>query len=84
MKIVIEIPEEEYQNYLKMRPSYPEGVFCYIKAIQNGTPLPKGHGRLIDADVLKHELIDKEWITDYDGDGLEDIVNEAPTIIEKE
>ena len=53
MQIVINIPEEEYQNYLKMRPSYPEGVFCYIKAIQNGTPLPKRHGRLIDADALK-------------------------------
>ncbi len=52
MQIIIDVPEEEYQNYLKMRPSYPEGVFCYIKAIQNGTPLPKGHGRLIDADML--------------------------------
>jgi len=48
MQIVINIPEEEYQNYLKMRPAYPEGVFCYIKAIQNGIPLPKGHGRLFD------------------------------------
>lgn len=39
MKLIIDIPEEEYQNYLKMRPAYPEGAFCYIKAIQNGTPL---------------------------------------------
>ena len=51
MQIVIDIPEEEYQNYLKMRPAYPEGVFCYIKAIQNGTPLPKGHGRIADMDA---------------------------------
>lgn len=48
MEIIIDIPEEEYQNYLKMRPAYPEGVFCYIKAIQNGIPLPKHHGRIID------------------------------------
>lgn len=41
MQIVIDIPEKEYQNYLKMRPAYPDGVFCYIKAIQNGTPLQK-------------------------------------------
>ena len=51
MQILIEIPEEEYKKYLKMRPSYPKGVFCYIKAIQNGTVLPKGHGRLIDANA---------------------------------
>ena len=51
-ELVIKIPDEEYQNYLKMRPAYPEGVFCYIKAIQNGTPLPEHHGRLIDADAL--------------------------------
>ena len=55
IELLIKIPEEEYQNYLKMRPSYPEGVFCYIKAIQNGIQLPKGHGRLIDADALLRE-----------------------------
>ena len=48
IELVIKIPEEEYKNYLNMRPAYPKGVFCYIKAIQNGTPLPKGHGDLID------------------------------------
>ncbi|HCJ37856.1 MAG TPA: hypothetical protein DHV37_05965 [Erysipelotrichaceae bacterium] len=51
-ELVIKIPEEEYQNYLKMRPAYPEGVFCYIKAIQNGKPLPKGHGDLIDMNEI--------------------------------
>lgn len=28
------------------------------KAIHNGTPLPKGHGRLIDADELYGDFID--------------------------
>jgi hypothetical protein len=73
MQIVIDIPEEEYQNYLKMRPSYPEGVFCYIKAIQNGKPLPKGHGRLIDADAVDTRYSDPEVI---------ETLNQAPTIIE--
>lgn len=77
MQIVIDIPEEEYQNYLKMRPSYPEGVFCYIKAIQNGTPLPKGHGRLIDADALKDE-----WKEGFHRKMVEAIMDDAPTIIE--
>ena len=58
MKLLIDIPEEEYLNYLKMIPAYPEGVFCYIEAIQQGTPLPKGHGRLIDADDLIQDIID--------------------------
>jgi hypothetical protein len=62
MEIVIKIPKEDYNEILKMRPSYPSGVFCWIKAIQNGIPLPKGHGRLIDEtqihkcgwDYIKH------------------------------
>lgn len=27
-----------------------------LNAVANGTPLPKGHGRLIDADALAYEL----------------------------
>ena len=65
MQIVIDIPEEEYQNYLKMRPAYPDGVFCYIKAIQNGTPIPKGHGRLIDAD----KTLATAWTNFYKHEG---------------
>ena len=80
VELVIKIPEEEYQNYLNMRPAYPEGVFCYIKAIQNGTPLPKGHGRLIDANQLEKE------IEDYSKGAFamtpEFLVKDAPTIIE--
>ena len=60
MKIVIEIPEEEYSEILKMRPSYPDEVFCWIKAIQDGTPLPEHHGRLIDADALEKKMCDRE------------------------
>ena len=75
MKLIIDIPEAEYQNYLKMRPAYPEGVFCHIKAIQNGTPLPKGHGRLIDAN----------WVQKYQIDTFGQrllVIDTAPTIIE--
>ena len=39
MKLVIDIPEKDYEKVLKMRPAYPDGVFCWIKAIQNGTPV---------------------------------------------
>lgn len=46
MKIVIDIPEEEY-NYVKTQVKF--GITNPLKMrIANGTPLPKGHGDLID------------------------------------
>ena len=47
MKIVIDIPNEKY----KRLPYIDQ--FSLREYIENGTPLPKGHGRLIDADYLK-------------------------------
>lgn len=50
MQIVIDIDEEIYNRII----SWKENTICdsenpYIaKAIKNGTPLPKGHGDLID------------------------------------
>lgn len=92
MQIVIDIPEEEYQNYLKMRPSYPEGVFCYIKAIQNGTPLPKEYGTLKDTDKLikKINSFKNNWDcsrNEYEAGRYEsydyviDMIEDEPTII---
>lgn len=50
MKLIIDISENDYWTAC----NHPE-VFVgdYARAIKNGTPLPKGHGRLIDADELK-------------------------------
>lgn len=52
MKIVIEIPEDMYNNGQLVK-----FFGCYSKkldeVIYNGTQLPKGHGRLIDADAAK-------------------------------
>jgi hypothetical protein len=60
-------------------------------AISNGIPLPKGHGRLIDADALKKS--NEEYIIAYPMDEEEcmrntmvrwinDDITDAPTIIE--
>ena len=46
MKIVIDIPEYVY----KICQGHKDIVYQYIA---NGTPLPKNHGRLIDADNIK-------------------------------
>jgi len=52
IELVIKMPEEDYKR--GTLGSYFE---CYSMKLHdiilNGTPLPKGHGRLIDADKLK-------------------------------
>lgn len=55
MKIVIDIPDEEYRWIKKSDETVFANVAskeCMLHAIKNGTPLPKGHGRLIDADAF--------------------------------
>lgn len=54
-----------------------------LRSVRNGTPLPKGHGRLIDADELKN---DAQTMTEWSGDVFrcvtERTIDYAPTIIE--
>jgi len=59
MKIVIDVPKTIYTNIkssfsIKLSDANTDKV---IKAIKNGTPLPKGHGDLIDRDKLEIEEI---------------------------
>ena len=56
MQIVIDISEEVYNKLLKEY-RFPNG-FNLAYPIIHGTPLPKGHGRLIDADALASEIKD--------------------------
>ena len=50
IELVIKIPEEKYNYVIKQ---VAERIDNPLKLyIANGTPLPKGHGRLIDADRL--------------------------------
>ena len=74
MKLVIDIPKKTYEQ-LKFLNEQGEPRFDTIidKAVANGIPLPKGHGRLIDADALW-----KKWV--FDAIGKQEI-DEAPTII---
>lgn len=77
MQIVINIPDEVYEaiNYAALYGR--ERNYGYL-AIANGTPLPKGHGRLIDADKIKFEYLpgSNEWIA------TEALIDNQPTIIE--
>ena len=76
MQIVIEINEKDYKEIMEK-----DAVTKLEMKIRNGTPLPKGHGRLIDADVLRNDL--KQWEgNDYCPSDFIDELDDAPTIIE--
>lgn len=70
MRIVINIPKVMYINAKR---DLLFGADILVNAIKNGTPLPKGHGRLIDEkdlSLMTVHMIDGMFICD------------APTIIE--
>ena len=80
MQIVIEIPEDKY-DLVKLSAMSGVGDFLH-KAVANGTVLPKGHGRLIDAkeyedDIRKHYFDNSTVIR-----CTEICLDNAPTIIE--
>lgn len=94
MQIVIDIPEVFYEA-LKKTDKMVSGqrsgktlmsVIC--NAVANGVPLPKGHGRLIDADALNisHGVFVPKVKGNVFGCPMDavfaDEINNAPTIIE--
>ena len=70
MKVVIEVDKKIYQQAILLQ-SRGEGS-VYSQIIANGTPLPKGHGDLIDRSKLQPKLHGTKSIIA----GLE-----APTVI---
>ena len=64
IELVIKIDEKVYNAIMK---NYDCNCFstevkkCAFKAIHNGTPLPKGHGRLIDENYLLSILRCEEY-----------------------
>ena len=50
MQIIIEISEDDYKEVKEETYSGIQIENRVFSAIANGTPLPKGHGRLIDKD----------------------------------
>lgn len=51
MQIVIDIPDRIYKINQNRRLNITDAGILE-KAVRNGTPLPKGHGRLIDAEEV--------------------------------
>ena len=93
MQVVIDIDENLYTRLFDNGVDNYDDAVDMAKAIRKGTPLPKGHGRLKDADeiVNKVNVLKNNW--DRYGDEYESgryvsydyavgTINDAPTIIE--
>ena len=81
MQIVIDIPDEQYEYLAKIVAAGEEPLGYFERVIMRGTQLPKGHGRLIDADALEK---DADY-SNYDGyyhAYSSNAIYHAPTIIE--
>ena len=82
MEIVIKIPEETYKE-CQGNTYFSDTGGQLFDVVKNGVVLPKGHGRLIDADELKFEkctLATDSSVSYYLVD--KEVVENAPTIIE--
>lgn len=79
MEIVIDIDENVFtrlfDNGIQDNEIAVDDVCEMARALRLGTPLPKGHGRLIDADAMQKYQIDTF------GQRLL-VIDTAPTIIE--
>ena len=74
MRLVIDVPED---LYIRLSTDMVLGDMKAVSdAVLDGTPLPKGHGRLIDADALP--LDDMDDVVYYWGE----YIRNEPTIIE--
>jgi len=81
IELVIKIPEEAKQAFDCAESNDLKG--CYYdhggvigNAIKKGTPLPKGYGRLIDADEIQFENTEFDYCIAFDA------IDEAEPIIE--
>lgn len=77
IELVIKIPERDY--YLACK--YPDALIAtYAHYIKKGTPLPKGHGRILDEkDIIDTKNNDGGW---YDLVDMPEYIAGVKAIIE--
>ena len=91
MKLIIDIQDFVYNNVKDFDTTHNYELNI-VESIKNGIPLPKGHGRLIDADELRLDIIahkySNNFCTEHNIDQsinvgmLNILITDAPTIIE--
>lgn len=80
IELVIKIPEEVYDFTMGAKTARFYNTEYYVNLILKGTPLPKGHGVLIDRSEVIKSLLDY-----YNGKKtIGQCIDDVPTIIEKE
>ena len=78
-EVVIKIPQSTYNFIIGEANHNPMGLDYFERRVAEGTLLPKGHGRLIDADKVRADM----WVLDdSDVKMAQNIINDATTIIE--
>lgn len=85
MKLIVDIPERVYDRTKNMTESdYDE--YTAMRAISHGIPLPKTHGKLIDADALVRKAYEEAQGMTNNNFGIEVdwLVDKTPAIIEAE
>ena len=96
IELVVKMPKELYETYKGRPPMLGDaGMDMIARSIANGTPLPAGHGRLIECEPIYDKLIRSYRADekDYPERGKDyrvglsnaiDLLINAPTIIEAE
>lgn len=88
MQIVIDIPKGFYEHVKGHKDIFTYGLINGEKIgeiIANGTILPEHYGRLIDVDTLNEQVIPaikKDGVIYVKLLALQDLIDEAPTILE--
>lgn len=77
MKLIIDVPKEDYKEVLKDTYSGTSFENKIFTAIANGIPLSKNHGKLVDLNEV-HILLDNYM---YNINGLHDYLNEELEIV---
>jgi hypothetical protein len=86
MQVVIDIDEKTYDDFMYLWVKDSD----ILRAVRNGTPLPKGHGRLIDEDKVLDDIEKKYPVSVSETDKCKKYVRlvyywavkNTPTIIE--
>ena len=79
MELIIDIPENLYKATVNGLDA--NEIWDLRLVVKNGTPLPKGHGRIGDLDALREEI--SSWgMNDYEPSDFIDAIDQADTIIE--
>lgn len=69
IELVIKIPEEIYKASQIIDVKYEDVIQIPLEVIKNGISLPKGHGRLIDADAFE-----RRCMFDSDIEDMQDVI----------